>query len=223
MPRDAWGAEWGRHRRHKAAVMRRAREKRRAQRVNVVYLLRRVDRRLAWFGEPQLVAKVGRSSRSAYQRMVDLRSRCYELIACWTVAREDLPRAELIALHAMKSVFGAPCDGKEAFYVDTVEHAHAVVATSLASYLPPETSGERHAQLVQISAAFRASKRDEMRAFNTSDRSPAAWLPRRTGNAGPSGTARVRGAADETRLAKKVRGRCPCEECRKADVQKSLF
>lgn len=115
MPRDAWGADWGRYRRHKAAIMRCAREKRRTQRVNVVYLLRRVDRRLAWFGEPQLVAKVGRSSRSAYQRVVDLRSRCYELVAYWTVAREDLPRAELIALHAMKAVFGAPCDGKEAF------------------------------------------------------------------------------------------------------------
>jgi hypothetical protein len=222
MPRDAWGAEWGRYRRHKA-TMRRTREKRRAQRVNVVYLLRRVDRRLAWFGEPQLVAKVGRSSRSAYQRVVDLRSRCYELVAYWTVAGEDLPRAELTALHAMKSVFGAPCDGKEAFYVDTVEHAHAVVAASLTSYLPPETRGGHHDQLVQVSAALRASEQDEMRAFNTSDRSPAAWLPRRTGNVGPSGTARVRSAADEIRVAKKVRGRCPCEECRKADVQKSLF
>lgn len=68
-------------------------------------------------------------------------SSAYELVAYWEVPREDLPRAELTALHAMKAAFGASCDEREAFYVDAVEHAYAVVAASIASYATHEARG----------------------------------------------------------------------------------
>lgn len=222
MPRDTWGAEWGRYRRQKA-TMRRVREKQRALKVNAVYLLRRADRSLVWFGESQLVAKVGRSSRSPFQRMADLRSRRYELVAYWTVSREDLPRAELTALHAMKAVFGAPCDGREAFYVDTVEHAYVVVVASIASYLTHEARGERHDQPIQLPTAFRASERDAIRTLNLTSRGRVASFQHRIGSARTFGSTQERRAGDDIRLRRKARGRCVCEECRKADVQKSLF
>lgn len=205
------------------AAIRHLREKQRALKVNAVYLLRRADQRLEWFGEPQLVAKVGRSSRSPFQRRADLRSRSYELVAYWAVAREDLPRAELTALHAMKAVFGVPCDGREAFYIDTMEHAYAVVAASIASYVTHAARGERHDQPILLPAAFPGNERDPIRTLNLASRSPVASFQHRIGTATTSSAIQQRGAGDDIRPARKARGRCVCGECRKADVQKSLF
>lgn len=222
MPRDSWGAEWGRYRRQKATI-RKVREKQRLLKVDAVYLLRCADRRLVWFGEPQLVVKVGRSSRSPFQRMADLRSRIYELVAYWTVAREDLPRAELVALHAMKAAFGEPCDGREVFYVDKVEDAYSIVASSIASYVANEVRVERHDQLTPFPGAFRGSQRDAMHTLDLTRYSPVAAFPRWIENASGLGATQRPAAGDRIRPRRKARGRCQCEECRRVDIQKSLF
>lgn len=222
MPRDARGAEWGRYR--KAAMnRRRTAQERRRLKIAAVYLLRRFDSELTWFGAPQSVAKVGRSARSPFQRVIELAAHRYEVFAYWIVAHGDLQPAERAALHAMRSAFVTLRGGREAFYVGTMEHAHAVVEASIALYAIKRVRVDPHGESICLSESGRATDREVIRGLPLGGPGRAT-LDYRTEVARFGDGAGQHNAEQNARpRRRKSRGRCLCEECRRTDDQKSLI
>ena len=127
MPRDIWGAEWGRYLRGPSKT------RFRKAKLPCIYLLCRVRADLPLFDSFQVEVKIGKTTRSPQVRLDVLKREGYHLHRYWPLPSDQLTSTELRLLSVLQDLLGKPTRGREFFLAESVAEVETVITSELGS------------------------------------------------------------------------------------------
>ncbi|GEM_PF-2649020 len=132
MAGNAWGADWACY--HKEKQLKKDKAIARKNRTPCIYLLYKCHKSLTFFGNPQLIIKVGKSERNALTRYSEQKWKGFYLEQSWNIDKSILSKCELEVIHELKDKFGAPIEGRETFLACEIEIVKNIISNVIEKY-----------------------------------------------------------------------------------------